>query len=496
MARTELQLYPDFTAELEEIRNNGITTDLLYKIIRKHIPNSDYNRQLYKRYMCIESGVPIYSRKPRYDEENPINNKVSHDFFGKIVDFKTGYFAGKPFAYSYNSTDESEEETGGEAAVDEATKALTDFTTRNNMYGVDMEVTKNASIYGYSGRLFFIDSEMNERVKAIHGFETIILSDVDISEPEYAIRYYKVLDINGNETWTVEFYDNKYVTTYKGDLFSLEFVESKEHMFDYCPLQGVANNSEHMGDAEKVLSEIDAYDRIMSDNVNEIEAFAHALMIVQAHVEDEAIIKAQKTGVIIVPPTGSSAPNNPVGWLTKNINDSFTEHNLQRLEENIYDISNTPNLKDDTFGTASGEALKFKLHGLETKCATYQANILNSSQHMWKVLCSSWAKKGITADPLQFTIEPTRNFPLAKLTEAQTAQAQIAAGLPKEWVFSQMSDVDDIDYIMELLKQEKEDSIELFEMAQMKAEASANNQSESNENEKEGEENGLQKEEE
>lgn len=496
MARNETQLLPDFTAELEEIRNNGITTDLLYKIIRKHLPNSDYNRDLYKRYMGIESGVPIYSRKPRYEEENPINNKVSHDYFGKIVDFKTGYIAGKPFTYSYNNTEESEEETGGEAAVDEATKSLTDFTTRNNMYGVDMEVTKNASIYGYSGRLFFIDNELNERVKAIHGFETIILSDADISEPEYAIRYYKTLDINGTEIWTVEFYDNKYVTTYKGDLFSLEFVESKEHMFDYCPLQGVANNAEHMGDAEKVLSEIDAYDRIMSDNVNEIEAFANALMIVQGHVEDEVITKAQKTGVLVIPPTGSATTNSPVSWLTKNINDSFTEHNLQRLEESIFDISNTPNLKDETFGTASGESLKFKLHGLETKCATYQASIMNAAHHMWKVLCSSWAKKGITADPLQFTIEPSRNFPLAKLTEAQTAQAQIAAGLPKEWVFSQMSDVDDVDYLMELIKSEKEDSMELFEMAQKQAISSANNKSESDGSEKEGEENGLQKEEE
>ena len=496
MARNEMQLLPDFTAELEEIRNNGITTELLYQIIRKHLSNSNYNRQLYKRYMGIESGVPIYSRKPRYEEENPINNKVSHDFVGKIVDFKTGYSAGKPFTYSYNNTEESEEETGGEAAVDEATKALTDFITRNNMFGVDIEITKNASIYGYTGRLFFIDNELNERVKAIHGFETIILSDIDISEPEYAIRYYKTLDINGAEKWIVEFYDDTYVTTYKGDLFSLELVESKEHMFDYCPLQGIANNAEHMGDAEKVLSEIDAYDRIMSDNVNEIEAFANALMIVQGHVEDEVIAKAQKTGVLVIPPTGSATTNSPVSWLTKNINDSFTEHNLQRLEENIFDISNTPNLKDETFGTASGESLKFKLHGLETKCATYQANLLNAAHHMWKVLCSSWAKKGIKADPLQFTIEPTRNFPLAKLTEAQTAQAQISAGLPKEWVFSQMSDVDDVDYIMQLIKNEKEDSMELFEIAQKQAISSANNQADVNGNEKDGGENGLQKEEE
>ena len=192
MARSELELLPKFTAELEEIRKNGISESILYKIIQKHLPNAQYNKRLYMRYLATSNGVPIYSREPRYEEENPINNKVSNDFFGEIIDFKTGYFAGEPISYGYSATDESEEVTGGENEVDKAIKVLTDFTTRNNMYGVDMETTKNASIYGYSGRLFYIDREGEERVMPVHGYETIILSDTDISEPEYAIRYYQV----------------------------------------------------------------------------------------------------------------------------------------------------------------------------------------------------------------------------------------------------------------------------------------------------------------
>ena len=162
--------------------------------------------------------MPIFDREPRYDEADPINNKINNDFFGEIIDFKTGYFAGTPISYSYDGTTEAEEVTGGKEAVERAKKAITDFVTRNNMYGVDMETTKNASIYGYSGRLFYIDEEGMERVMPVHGYETIILSKTNISEPKYAIRYHEVIDINDVTSWIVEFYDNEKIYTYKGNV--------------------------------------------------------------------------------------------------------------------------------------------------------------------------------------------------------------------------------------------------------------------------------------
>lgn len=464
MARKAEQQYPDFDAFIDKIEQNGITPELLTKIIHKHTPNAKYNEELYRRYMTAEDSVPIFKRKPRYEEENPINNKVNNDFFSEIVDFKTGYFAGKPIAYGYSKSDESKEDTGGEEGVDKATKVLTDFITRNNMYGVDMETTKLASIYGYAGRLFYIDVEGNERVMPVHGYETIILSKTDISEPQYAIRYYKTYDINNAKTWVVEFYDNESIYTYKGSLSQLQLDgEPKPHMFDYCPLQGIANNKEMLGDAEKVLALIDDYDKVLSDNSNEVESFVHALMQISVNVEDEVIKKAQKSGVIVIPKVGSNAVDEPVKWVTKEINDNFTEHHLQRLEDNIYRFSRTPNLTDDTFGAASGVSLKFKLHGLETKCGMFEAKMLDAAQYMFKVLASAWRKKQITFDPLQVILEFKRNFPLDRLSEAQTAQAFIGAGLPKEWVYSQISGIDDVDYILELLKNEQGDIAPLYD---------------------------------
>ena len=318
--------------------------------------------------------------------------------------------------------------------------------------------------------MFYVDTEGNERVMPVHGYETIILSKTDISEPQYAIRIYKTYDMNNVETWVAEFYDNTFIYTFKGAYkggFS-QFVQDGDpqpHLFDYCPLQGIANNKEMLGDAEKVLALIDDYDKVLSDNSNEVEAFVHAYLIFEGlKIDDKTLAKGQQSGSFQFPAMGTQ--QGKAYFLTKNINDAFTEHHLQRLEDNIYRFSRTPNLADETFGSASGVSLKFKLHGLETKCGMFEAKIKDAAQHMFKVLASAWRKKAIAFDPLQATIECERNFPLDKLSEAQTAQALIAAGLPKRWVYSQMAGIDDVDYIMELIEQEKEDAMSLFEAAQ------------------------------
>lgn len=468
--RTEYELLPSFEAELCEIEQHGISEELIKKIIEKHRANSIYNEKLHKRYKCIDGYVPIFNREPRYDEKNPINNKINNDYFGLIINAKTGCFAGNPISYSYSTTDEAEDDTGGNKEIEIAQRTLTDFTTRNNMHGVDMQITKNAATYGYSGRLMYIDEDKNERVRAIHGYETIILTHTTIAEPQCAIRYYKNIDINGQEYWIADYYDNKYMITYEGDLTSFTEKSRRLHMFDYCPLQGVMNNEECMGDAEKVLALIDAYDEALSDNANEIEAFAHAMLLVNLALNDDTVLEqAQKSGVLIIPPAGTQQNNEPVKWLTKNINDAFTEHHLERTNENIFVFSQTPNFLDEKFGNVSGVALEQKFNGMREKCAAFQASFTSSAYHMWKVLCSSWKNKGINIDPLHIVMDIKFNIPQDLEGEAKTVQTLIGAGLPQRYAFSKLSDVEDVEWILDEIEAEKENAMSMFEQAQKTA---------------------------
>lgn len=452
--RTLRDLYPDYTAEIDELDKNGINEQLLQRIIYKHRFNSKYNKKLDNRYKVIKEGVPIFGRRPRFDNDQ-INNLVNNDFFGEIIDFKTGYFAGKPISYYYSKTDESEQDTGGDKAVEQVSKALSDFIVLNNMYDKDLEMTKQAAISGYCGRLFYHDTDGNERVMIIPSYQTIILSKTCISEPEYAVRYFLTTDIHDNKVWKVEFYDSNNIYYYKGMLSNLEFVGQDQNLYDYCPLQGIPNNDEFIGDAEKVLQAIDDYDRTVSDNSNDIESFSNAYMVYENIVAtDSEIEKANATGAIKF----KTGPNGgKVYFLTKDINDTFTENHLNRLERNIYKNSKTPNLNDEAFGNASGISLKFKLLGLETKCGMFQAKVDSAGVYMFKLLASAWRKKQVNIDPLQCYMEYSRNFPLDILGEAQAAQALINTGMPKEFAWEKsLSFVngDDMEYVRQLIEDE------------------------------------------
>lgn len=473
--RSKFEMYPDFTAETEYIDEKGADTYIIAKIIEKHLPNSIYNRELFDRYTCIAEGVPIFGRRPRFEDdgkEKVINNRINNDFFSEIVDFKTGYFAGVPIAYSYSDTKEAKEDTAdtgdnyteAEAARDEASKILSDFVTLNNMYDVDMETTKYAGICGYAGRLLYLKDGV-ERVMPIAPYECAILSDTDITEPKYAVRYYTVTDINGSEYYNVTFYDSNKIRHYTGTSYSglRELTDKEEiNLYDSCPLQGIPNNKELIGDAEKVLSLIDTYDTNISDAANDLESFSNAYMVIEnMPLDDDDVTKMQHSGVLNV---NTGPYNGKVYFLTKDMNDTYLSNQLNRVEKNIYRFSKTPNLNDEAFGTASGVALKFKLTGLEAKCGMFQAKVLSAGTYMFKALANAWGKKGVKVEPLQIVMEFTRNFPLDLLSEAQAVGQLLSTGVvSKRTAMSRLSFIDDPDYEMELIEEEKNNIPSLFD---------------------------------
>jgi SPP1 family phage portal protein len=252
-----------------------------------------------------------------------------------------------------------------------------------------------------------------------------------------------------------EFYSDTEIQYFEGQREALKLVKSEPNLFGMCPLQGIPNNREMMGDAEKVLEAIDAYDRAISDANNEIDSFANAYMVYEnIEIDDAEIQKSQKSGAIKFYTMGG---NGKVYFLTKPVNDGQIEHHLDRLEQNIYRFSKTPNLNDESFGNATGVALKFKLTGLETKCGMFQAKMISAGTYMFRLLASAWAKKQVKVDPLQCVMEFKRNFPLDLISEAQAVQALISAGLPKRVAFQiALSCIDDVEYVMQLIEEEKD----------------------------------------
>lgn len=407
----------EIIAELKALHGQ-VNSQIISDLIEMNQPDRERMIKLYHRYKCLDEGVPIFSREVA--EYERVNSQLNNDFFGEIVDTKVGYFMGLPITYGIHRESENYE------IKDEV---IQDFIHYNLIEDLDSETAKMAAICGLGARLLYIDMDGRERAMNVPPWETIFVYDRSIQEAQYALRYYPIgvvsKDGEATERLRVEWYDQTHVTFYIQDdqgnyvLDDTEPMNPRPHMFDGIPLLAFPNNEELQGDAEKVLSLIDAYDRAFSDANSEIEAYRSAYMLFYGfEVDAETLAEVKKTGAFGIP---TPQDGSKVEFLTKDQNDQYTENHLDRLEQNILRFGKSVNFSDEHFaGNISGVAMKYKMFALESKCMIAERKFTAALQKQFRLLASAWTKKGIVFDPKDITYQFKRNFPLNMLDEAQT----------------------------------------------------------------------------
>ncbi|OHX39241.1 phage portal protein [Cytobacillus oceanisediminis] len=431
----------------EYIDKNGIDAKTVLEIIDAHKKDRDRMINLYKRYKADPDGPKIFSRTAAEYEnfetggnirrlDDKVNNRLNNAFDADIVDTKIGYMFGHPISYEADRQN------------DLLKKELADFLLRNNAEDNDSEYGKMAAICGYAARLAYIDKEGFERIKNIDPWEVVFLGD-DLHEPDYSLWYYY-----RDEEVFAEFYDDTNIYFFKsnqGGQYGL--YDEKPHMFEYDPLFGVANNKELKGDAEKVLTLIDAYDRTLSDASNEIEQYRLAYLILKGMGADEEFLaNLKKNGVFEL-----FGKEDDVRYLTKDINDALIEHHLDRLEENILRFAKSVNFSDESFGgNVTGVAMKYKLMALENKCITMERKFASSLRYQFKVLFSAWAKrKGFRKeDYLNVYFGFKRNLPANINDEALTSK-ELKGLVSEKTRLSLLSFVDDAEWELEEMKKDE-----------------------------------------
>ncbi|UQD52318.1 phage portal protein [Bacillus methanolicus] len=421
--------------------------DAIEKVIEWHRPHHEKMIGLYRRYNG--HGIPIQQRVIA-DPKKP-NNKLVHDYRGYIIDQVVGYLFGQPISYQIDKRFYNDDQ------FNKFKDKLSNFNTLNMVEDLDGELGKIMSICGYASRLLYIDTDGNERIMNVFPWESVFIENNGIITN--AIRYYPVFDLDQNKTIKVEWYDNKnvYFFTLDDGLIPDPTNPVQEHFFDFVPLILFANNDEEKGDFEKVESLIDAYDKINSDSVNEIESFANAYMKFKGtSIDHETIEQAKQTGAFEVPEDGDA------DFITKNINDTFVENNKKTLNENIHKFSSSVDMSDEKFsGSAqTGESRKWKMLALENKAGKKALKFSKGLREQFKVLCSAWKKKNIDLNYLDIFWEFKRNVPIDLLYISQYA-SQMKGIHSDRTLLSQIPYIDDVDYELELMQHEKEESINL-----------------------------------
>lgn len=437
---------------LAKLKANGgqITGSLINDLILDHQPIAYDLIRKYNAYRADE--LEILQRT--FEDQNKINNKINNDYRGVIVLQTIGYLFGNPITYQVDKNKYNESDY--KAYINK----LSDFKIMNSMEDLDMETGKLAAICGYGARLLYIDKEGLPTLINYYPWEVIFLEDSK-GNPLYALRYYSIYDADGNRKIKVEWYDSKSITYFEGDGvnyypdLSIK-MNPQPHLFSDIPLIKFQNNNEELGDFDKVEAAINAYDKVVSDSQNEIEEFRQAYMtFIGAEIDGDTIKAARQTGAFSLP-EGTDAK-----FLIKEINTEFYKEQKNTLNDNIYKFSQAVDMSDEKFsGSAqTGESRKWKLIALENKAIVKQNKFTKALRRQFKLLCDVWrTKDNINLNYLDIFFEYNRNLPVDLQYLSEVAK-NFKGIISDRTLLGQMPMIDDVDYELQLIKDEQEDSL-------------------------------------
>ena len=405
--------------------------------------NNDYNRKKSLKGYYIGKH-DILSKKGR--PNGAPNNKIVSNFCQYIADMSTGFFLGRPIAYT--TTEENQEKLD----------MLLEIFKYNDESAHNLELAEEASITGESFEILYMDNDANIRFKAIPSEEVILVCEATLEENVIcAIRRYRVYDFNG-ATYSefVEVYDAKSVRYYDYSGTQLTLTETKVNYFDDVPIIEYPNNKQRRGDFENVLSLVDAYNMTQSLSLDDLMDFTDAFLILRGMggTDDDDVEKMRSDKVLEFDDASGSAE-----WLIKNLNDSYIENLKNRLQTDIHKFANIPDMSDNNFaGNASGVSIKYKLIGLEQIRSRKEREFKKALQRRIELISGMLNTKSIDAiDFRDVEITFTPNIPANNQEQAQIVK-DLQGVVSRKKLLSLLPFVEDPVAELEELKKEQEES--------------------------------------
>lgn len=329
-----------------------------------------------------------------YDmQDSRSNRKLIFNFPRKFVDNETGYLLGKPVNFV--------SKTDNQAAVDCIDKNLSYWDKGHNI-----NLRKQSEIYGESYELQYINTDGEFCATVLNPLNCYCLID-GTAERNVLLALHLYEKAFEEDIQYLDVYTDAEILHYELHEGALSYVGKHPHIFERVPVIVCPANAERKSGFEDVVSLFDAYNAINSDLVNEIADHRNAYLVIEnAKLEEEDLKKMKAMGIIQVPKGGK------VSWLTKDINDSFVQNELENIERKIYDMMDEVNFNENWAANTSSLALRNKLLNLENRVSMREAFMEHVIKERIKNLFLFIRKKeGVTYDYRDIVVRFTRNLP-------------------------------------------------------------------------------------
>lgn len=394
------------------------------------------------RYLKLKS---MYkgNHEIKFKEDKALNkpdNRLVVNFAKYIVDTLNGYFIGNPVKTIHDDK--------------EIADAMKLIAKRNSQNDNNAELSKMCSIYGHAYEFVYMDEESNTRVTYLEPSEAFLIYDDTIAQrPLYGIR---LLTDQDNKIYGTIYSDNDEVEFYENDKGEIVIENGgKEHYFGDVPLIEYIENEERQSAFENVETLINAYNEALSEKKNDVDYFADAyLSILGVDLDEETLEQIRDHRIINL--KDGDVNKIIVEFLDKPNADTTQENLIERLEKLIFQISMVANMNDETFGTRTGIALKYKLQSMENIALMKERKFTKGMTRRFKMMFSIPTNFGVDREEyLHIDYVFSRNIPNDVLDEAAAAD-KLAGITSKRTLLSMLSVVDNVQDELDQIVEEEE----------------------------------------
>lgn len=420
-----------------------MTPELLRNLIQEH------EETRLPRYMRLKAAYETkylifdQTAKPDYKPDN----RLAADFAKYIQDTFEGYYIGVPPEVRVADTAQNE--------------WLRDYMKRNNQEDVDADLSDYASEFGKSVELLYQDENGLPASVALTPMSAFCVYDDSVLRRKlFGIRY--AHDEEGLLQGTYS--DDQYVYHFQDGTAGLVIDAGEPHAFGEVPMIEYSQNKDQRGIFEGVLNLIEAYNKALSEKANDVDYFGDAYMVIEGYKIEEEEFKKDLKSYRLINPYNNGGDDSKVGvyFLTKPDADSTQEHLINRLEELIYKLSMVPDISDQSFGTASGIALRMRLLPMSNLARKKDRKFTAAIRERFRLL-ANYPNQPFT-DWEDVEIVWKRNEVTDLSSEAALA-ASLSGVVSQETQLSVLSCVDDPIAEIERMNEEREQKASEFTMA-------------------------------
>lgn len=427
-------------------KGTEITLDILGEFLKEHTAEVENRYQkLLDAYMSNHE-ILHQDKKPN----NKPDNRIVVNFPKYIVDTFNGFFIGNPIKVVAKDDN-----------VSEYVEFLDQYNDQDNK---NVEISKLGSIFGKCYEMYYSDEDSNLCTAYLSPIDAfMIFDDSIIARPMAFVRRYK--DRDGNEFGSVS---NRVGVRYFKETGGLEWLDDSEKMAGDAdsyvdgwkrhyfaagvPATEWVENNEQQGLFEPVMSDINAYNKAISEKANDVDYFADAyLKVLGALLEKEDLDYLRDNRIINL--EGEDAEKIIVEFLNKPSSDDTQENLLDRLERLIFQISMVANISDENFGGSSGTALQYRVLNMSNLMKFKTRKFDSGLYNRYKILFSHPSSKVPTDAWLQLKFSYTQNLPKNLLEESQIA-SNVEGVVSKETQLKVLSIVDDVKSEIDRMEEE------------------------------------------